>query len=309
MKSESTHPVSGIIVPLVSPLKSADELDLAALDALIEHVIAGGVHGLFLLGTCGEGVSLSHRLQRQLVERVCRQTAQRIAVLVCVTDASPAESAALTQFAADAGTDMAVVAPPFYLPLSQHELIEYVQTLVSRCPLPVVLYNMPELTKVPFAIETVRRLMHQPRIVAMKDSSGDLPYFKELCKLSRERADWSLLMGPEHLLAEAIALGAQGGVAGGANLLPRLFVDIYAAARTRDPRLAELVTRASLLRDVYGDETISAATVIKGLKAGLAAMGIGNGLPAEPLAPLAADAVQRIEQVIRSLAAARATSG
>ncbi|RIK78088.1 MAG: dihydrodipicolinate synthase family protein [Planctomycetota bacterium] len=302
MSTPSNRPIHGIIVPLASPLTAADRLDESALEKLVDHVIAGGVDGLFLLGTCGEGVSLSHRLQRQLVERVCRQAAGRVAVLVCVTDVSSAESGALAQFAADAGADFAVAAPPFYLPLSQQELADYAVKLAARCPLPLVLYNMPDLTKVPIEPATVRRLMDQPRIVGIKDSSGDLAYFEHLCRLSRQRTDWSLLMGPEHLLADAIALGAQGGVAGGANLFPRLFVDICNAARSRDPRLARLVELASRLNDVYGDETSSAATVIKGLKAGLAALGIGNGLPAEPLAPLPAADQARVESTVRRLA-------
>jgi 2-dehydro-3-deoxy-D-pentonate aldolase len=300
---QTRQPLRGIIVPLVSPLESADRLDLGALEKLVDHVLRGGVHGFFLLGTCGEGTSLSHRLQRELVERVCRQVAQRAPVLVCATDTSPAESLALAKFSADAGADFMVVAPPFYLPLEQQELTAWAIRFAQQSPLPVVLYNMPELTKVWIEPTTVQGLMDQPRVVGLKDSSGDMRYFEELSGVCRERADWSLLIGPEHLLPEALALGAHGGVAGGANLFPRLFADIYEAARRKEPRLAQLVARAERLGGVYGDETCSAATVIKGLKAGLAALGLGNGLPAEPLAPLSPAEKARVERVVRELAA------
>ncbi|MCC6493915.1 MAG: dihydrodipicolinate synthase family protein [Pirellulales bacterium] len=293
--------VQGIVVPLASPLKSIDELDVGALEQLVEHVIAGGVSGLFLLGTCGEGVSLSHRLQRELVERVCRQTANRVRVLACVTDTSPGETAALIQFAAEAGADTVVVAPPFYLPLSQSELSDYLLNLAAQSPLPVMLYNMPDLTKIPIEISTVRRLMDHPRVIGVKDSSGNLAYFEQLCRLSPQRNDWSVMIGPEHLLAQAIAMGAQGGVAGGANLFPRLFVDLYRAATTRSDRLEELVALADRLNAVYGNETASAATVIKGLKASLAALDIGNGRPAPPLAPLEPAERARIERVVLQL--------
>lgn len=302
MKTLSPPPVSGIVVPLLTPLKAPDVLDAEALELLVEHVLAGGVHGLFLLGTCGEGASLGRRVQEELIERVCRQTARRVPVLVCVTDAAPLESASLAQFAAEAGADLAVAAPPFYLPLSQAELADSMRALAQRIPVPLVLYNMPELTKVVLEPPTVAQLMDEPRIVGLKDSSGNLAYFEQLASLSRRRSDWSLLMGPEHLLPEAMALGAHGGVAGGANLFPRLFVDLYHAAQCGDQRVAELAARAARLNAVYGDYASTAASVIKGLKAGLAALGIGNGLPAEPLGPLASDTRATLECVVRELA-------
>ena len=97
-------------------------------------------------------------------------------------------------------------------------------------PLPVTLYNMPSLTRTSFELATVRRLLDEPSIVGMKDSSGDLAYFEKVRELSRERDDWSLLVGQEHLLAQALERGADGGVCGGANVWPQLFVQIYEAA-------------------------------------------------------------------------------
>ena len=103
-------PLRGVIPPLITPLLDTDRLDVPGLHRLLEHVIAGGVHGVFILGTTGEGPSLSHRLQREMVELACRQAAGRLPVLVGITDASPHESYRLAEFAANAGAEAEV--PP-----------------------------------------------------------------------------------------------------------------------------------------------------------------------------------------------------
>ena len=143
----------GIIVPMVSPLSDIDTLDVLTLERLVEHLIAGGVHGLFLLGTCGEEPSLSYRLRRDLISRTCRQVAGRVPVVVGITDSSVVESAAIGAHAADAGADAVVIAPPFYFPLDDDEVVGFVRRLVRSLPLPAVLYNMPSLTKIAFGTE------------------------------------------------------------------------------------------------------------------------------------------------------------
>src|SRR6185369_5334544 len=98
-------PLTGIIPPMVTPLRSRDELDVAGLEKLVEHILGGGVNGLFILGTTGEGPSLSYRLRRELIERVCKQVNHRVPVLVGITDTSFVESVNLARGAAESGAD------------------------------------------------------------------------------------------------------------------------------------------------------------------------------------------------------------
>ena len=224
--------LQGIVPPLITPLKGRDELDVAGLEKLIEHILAGGISGIFILGTTGEGPSLSYRLRRELIERVCKQVNRRVPVLVGITDTAFAESVNVARAAADFGADAAVVAPPYYLPEAQPELQEYLDHLVPELPLPLYIYNMPALTKVHFELETVRRAMDNPRIIGLKDSSGDLNYFKAAAELIKQnRPDWPLLVGPEEKLFDALQLGGHGGVSGGANLFPKLYVKLCEAHR------------------------------------------------------------------------------
>src|SRR4051812_22625373 len=132
-------PLTGIIPPMITPLRGRDELDVAGLERLIEHILAGGVNGLFILGTTGEGPSLSYRLRGELIERVCKQVRQRVPILVGITDTSFAESVTGPRGAGEPGADALVVPPPYYLPEAQPELQEYLEHLVPQLPLPLYL--------------------------------------------------------------------------------------------------------------------------------------------------------------------------
>jgi dihydrodipicolinate synthase/N-acetylneuraminate lyase len=167
-------PLTGIVPPLITPLRARDELDTAGLEWLVEHVISGGVNGLFILGTTGEGPSLDYRLRKELIEHTCKQVKQRVPVLVGITDTAFVEAVNVARWSADAGADAVVLAPPYYLPGGQPELQEFVDHLVPELPLPLFLYNMPALTKVPFELSVVRWAMDQPRIIGLKDSSGNM---------------------------------------------------------------------------------------------------------------------------------------
>jgi len=287
----------GIIPPLVTPLTGRDVLDVAGLDRLLDHVIAGGVHGVFLLGSTGEGPSLSHRLRRELVERACRIVAGRIPVLVGVTDTAFTESVELARAAAEAGARAVVLSAPYYFPAGQPELAQYVERLVPELGLPVYLYNMPSLTKVSFSVETLRRAMQLPSVVGLKDSSGDLAYFREAVRVARARPDWSVFMGPETLIADALSLGAQGGVPGGANLAPRLFVELDAAFHRGDAaRMRELQERVLRISSTVYAVGKHDSAYLKGLKCALSLLGICGDFIAEPFTRFSASDRRRVEE-------------
>ena len=273
----------GIIPPMITPLRDRDTLDIAGLERLIEHILAGGVHGLFILGTTGEGPSLSYRLRKELIERTCRQVKGRVPVLVGITDTAFQESLNVARWSADAGADAVVVAPPYYLPAAQPELQEYLDHLVPELPLPLFLYNMPALTKVSFEIETVRRAMDEPRIVGIKDSSASMIYLHRVLALLPHRPDWSVFIGPEEMLPDAVLAGAHGAVTGGANLFPRLYVKLFEAARSGDlARVREL--HALVMRVSEGLYRIGrhSSAGIKAIKCALSLSGICDDFMAEP---------------------------
>lgn len=268
---------------MVTPLRSRDELDVAGLERLIEHILVGGVSGLFILGTTGEGPSLSYRLRRELIERVCKQVNHRVPVLVGITDTAFVESVDIGRRAANCGADALVLAPPYYLPEAQPELQEYLDHLVPELPLPLFIYNMPALTKVHFELDTVKRALDNRRIIGFKDSSGDLKYFKQAVELVKQRPDWPVLIGPEEKLFDALQLGGHGGVSGGANLFPKLYVKLCEAHRAGDIARAQVLQdHIQLVSDSFYRIGKYSSSIIKGIKCALSCMGVCDDFMAEP---------------------------
>jgi 4-hydroxy-tetrahydrodipicolinate synthase len=291
----------GIVPPMITPLRNRDALDYAGLERLVEHIIAGGVQGLFILGTSGEGPGLSYRLRREVIQQTCRIARGRLPVLVGITDTSFTESVCMAHAAAEAGAQAVVTAGPFYLPAAQPELIDYIERLTKELPLPLFIYNMPQLTKVRFEPETLRQLTHLEKIIGLKDSSADLVYFDKLVELKRERPDWSVLVGPEHLLMETLLRGGDGGVNGGANFYPSLFVDLYRAVNANDRAKAEELQRQLLqLGQIYSVGR-HASAVVKGMKCACSLLGLCEDHMAEPFEHFHETERAKVRAILESL--------
>ena len=269
------HPLSGIIPPLVTPLKDNETLDTESLENLIEHLIEGGVHGLFILGTTGEEQSLSYKLRKEMIQQAARINNGRLPLLVCVTDTSIVESIRLARVAAESGADGVVSAPPYYFAPGQPELAQFYEELVPQLPLPVFLYNMPSHVKVSFAPDTVRRIAQNPQVVGFKDSSANAVYFQSVLYKMRERPDFAMLVGPEEITGECVLLGAHGGINGGANMFPELYVAMYDAAKAGHLQhiiqLQQLIMQISTTIYTVGKH---GSSYLKGLKCALSLLGI-----------------------------------
>ncbi len=165
-------------------------------------------------------------------------------VLVGITDTSFIETINIAEFAAEVGASAVVLAPPYYFPAGQSELIEYIEHLEQRLPLPLFLYNMPTHTKMIFEPETVKKASELPGVIGLKDSSGNMVYFHQLQQLFKDQDDFKLFVGLEELLVETLVLGGHGGVCGGANLIPELYVSMYETSKTGDlKKMSELHER------------------------------------------------------------------
>jgi 4-hydroxy-tetrahydrodipicolinate synthase len=293
-------PLRGIVPPLVTPLDARQQVDVASLERLLEHVIGAGVHGVFVLGTTGEAVALDDDVRRQLVRRTCKVVAGRVPVLVGITDTCVAESIRLARYSADAGASAVVVSAPFYLPLEQQEVIGYVESIASQQSLPIFLYNIPALSKTQYEAATVLRLADLPSVIGMKDSSGDPSYLPELRK-HVARDDWSFFVGTEALLSDAVMNGSHGCVPGGANLDPALFVALYdAAVRGDKARVAELQKRVIMLDRIYRTSP-GAASIVRGLKCAMECLGICDRRMGEPLRSATDEECKAIEHYVQEL--------
>lgn len=300
--NEMNRPLRGIIPPLVTPLLDNDTLDVAGLERLLEHVIAGGVHGIFILGTTGEFAGLSYKLKKELIRRTCKLVNGRVPVLTGITDPSFSESLNLANEAAASGSDAVVLAPPYYFTAGQPELIEYLQRIMLKMPLPLFIYNMPSHTKVVFEPETVKAAASIPGIIGMKDSSSNLAYLKHVQFLLTDRDDFTFLIGPEEFLSEFVLTGGHGGVNGGANMFPKLMVNLYNASAKRDfERIAPLQKKVIQIDTTIYNVGHYGSSYIKGLKCALSLMGICNDFMTEPFHRFKDPEREKIRQALEEL--------
>lgn len=278
-----TKPLRGIIPPVITPMTDNDTLDVVGLENLLNRMIRGGVSGVFILGTSGEAQNISYNVRKELIKHTCRIVNQRISVLVGITDTSFSESLSLATVAAECGADALVSAPPYYFAPGQAELIQYYNDLANQLPLPLFLYNMPSHVKVTIEPETVLKLSGNSNIIGLKDSSANGVYFQKLIHLLRNRPDFTLLVGPEEMTAEVVLMGGHGGVNGGANLFPELYVALYNAAADRDfVKIAELQPQVLNISFALYNIGKYASSYIKGIKTSLNLLGICSDYMAEP---------------------------
>jgi 4-hydroxy-tetrahydrodipicolinate synthase len=278
--------LKGIIPPMVTPLLENKELDSVGLNNLIEHLLNGGVHGIFLLGTNGEGPSLSYGLRRQLITEACKIVNGRVPVLVGITDTSFEGSLEIALHSKEAGADALVVAPPFYFPISVQEMNQYLEELAPLLPLPFLLYNIPSCTKLHMGIESVRKARNLGAI-GVKDSSGDLASLHEIIEEFKNDPDFSVIVGNELFLSETIISGARGAVAGGANFFPKLFVELYDACHKKDEQsISELSDKILKIDETIYNVENSPTRSIKAIKCALSIMGICSDHMAQPLGKL-----------------------
>jgi dihydrodipicolinate synthase/N-acetylneuraminate lyase len=294
-------PLKGIIPPVVTPLVNSNTLDVKGLEKLIEHLISGGVHGLFILGTTGEATSLTYELRKELIRYTMEIVNHRLPVLAGITDTSISGSLEIAEYSAIQGVDCLVIAPPYYVPIAQEEMREYLESMVPKLPLPFMMYDMPSCTKMHMSLETVRR-SKELGAIGIKDSSGDMSYLYSLIKEFRDSPEFSIIAGTELFLPETIIYGGHGAVAGGANLYPKLFVDLYNASVEKDLEKIEKLREMVIMIDstIYNVGKHK-SRIIKGIKCALSVMDICNDYVALPLRKFKDEEKKMISQHVKDL--------
>ncbi|MCC6590571.1 MAG: dihydrodipicolinate synthase family protein [Bryobacterales bacterium] len=296
------RPLCGIVTPLITPLATPESLDTKSLEKLLNHVIEGGVSAVFILGTTGEGPALPTGVRREMVEATCRLVDSRVPVLVGVTDSSLKDLLDLSDYSAKCGAEAIVTAGPTYFPVAQPELQNYIEQVAARSPLPIFLYNMPSHTHLRFSVETVVKAAALPGVIGLKDSSGELNYLHAVKHALRDRPDFTLLVGPEEIMGEAVLLTTNGGVNGGSNLFPRVYVQMYEAARDGDAaRMRKLNERIiDISRRIYCAGTYG-SSYLRGLKCAAAQLGLCKNVVSTPYTAFEGAEVEAIRQHLREL--------
>ncbi len=264
----------GVIVPMVTPVTSRFELDEPAVRRVVDYFLAGGIGGIFVVGTTGESASLSPDMRSRLVAVTVEQAAGRADVYAGVSGNCLAESVRAGNEYLQAGANALVAHLPFYYPLSDEEQLDYFTALLDAVDGPLVIYNIPITTHMTIPLDVVVKLADHPNAAGIKDSGRDVDRLKDLIKLLGDRQDYPVFVGYTAMAAEALKLGADGYVPSTGNIAPALCSDLYAAAR--EGRQADLDRCQSLVNAVgrvyQGGRTLGQS--LAALKALMSAAGL-----------------------------------
>ena len=305
-----TLKLSGLIPPMVTPLDEKRRLDKKGTKNMVNHLLKGGVDGIFLLGTTGEGPHLSYAIREELVKTVCRLVKGRVPVLVGITETDMDDAVAFASKCKAYGAAAVVAAPPYYFKLTQAECVAWFTEMADRLPLPLVVYDMPAHTDTVIEPATIAKLAAHPNIIAMKDSSSIIALFNKFrVALEPYAGKFSLFMGPDEAMGEAVLLGADGGVCTGANLWPAQFKAMYLAAKAGDVekvrRLQRFTTMSSYLLYGLGQGQIG---FLKGVKCAVAEMGLIQNVLAAPFTPFEGADRRKVRAALKTLKVAALSS-
>jgi 4-hydroxy-tetrahydrodipicolinate synthase len=228
----------GAMVPLVTPFAVGGTLDEAALARLVEWQVGGGVAGIFVLGTTGEGAHVPPEVRRQLVAQTVRFTRQRAMVFAGLGDVRGADTSEANEFL-QAGANAVVAHPPVSEKVPADKLLGWYESLLQRVEGPLLLYNMPMTTGVSIPLDTVAQLLGHPKLAGIKDSENNPLRHEELLQRFGGKENFSVFIGVGALMQKGLRLGADGIVPSVGNLIPDVCGHLCLAAKQADWTAAE----------------------------------------------------------------------
>src|SRR5262245_9778265 len=286
--------IKGIIPPVATPMQSNEDLDLPRLKWFLDRLIDAGCHGMFVLGTNSEFYALDEREKQEVIATAVQHVPGRVPVYAGTGAETTREVVRLTKMAEREGVQGVSIITPYFISPSQPEIFDHYRRIAENTSLPVILYNNPATCGgVKIDVDTVVRLAEIDNILAIKDSSGDLQNTNELVRAVPDR--FSVLMGHDTLIYQALIWGARGAVPATANIAPRLVVDIYEAAMRGDHAAAQ----AAQVRLNPVRLNLTLGTAPGGVKAALALLGTPIGPCRAPVGPLPPDKQQKMRAALQ----------
>jgi dihydrodipicolinate synthase/N-acetylneuraminate lyase len=256
--------LQGAVVPMMTPVTADGALDGPAAERVVDFLIAGGVSGIFVLGTTGEGASVSRADRQRLVEFTVLRARGRALVYAGIGDTHP-DGINDGNAYLKAGADVIVSRPRAAHPLDQ--LLPWYQGLLDGLEGPLIIYNMPMTTKVSIPLDIIEKLLGHPKLVGIKDSENNPARLEELFRRFGGRPDFAIFIGVGALMAEGLKRGAAGIVPSVGNLIPEVCQNLCTSARRGDWAAAEShFSRMNVVAALYqkGRTLNESLTVLKG---------------------------------------------
>lgn len=238
-------------MPLVTPFTRELKIDRVHLEKILERVVVQGCHA-FVMGTTGEGLSLSTANRLDVIDSFVRWKRKNVLLYASVSAVCRDDMIDLAKKYGDSGVDVLVAHLPPQYPLSAAAMLKWFEDLADQSPCPVMLYNIPSTTGMRIPLEVVEQLSRHENIVGLKDSQRDENRFKEAVLRWKNRSDFSYFIGWAAKSYEALKLGADGVVPSSGNLFPVIYKKLLTAVKVQDYlKASQLQTISDELGSLY----------------------------------------------------------
>ncbi len=293
--------LQGIFTPNIVPLDDRGEINESELRRYVDWLIERGVHGLYPNGSTGEFIRFTAEERRRIIEIVTDQTAGRVPILAGAAEANTRETIRACEYYYELGVRAVAIVSPFYYKLSANGVYAYFKEIADNSPIDVTLYNIP-LFASPIDVPTVQRLAEEcPRVVAIKDSSGDLPHMMRMIAAVRDlRPEFSFLTGWDAALMPMLLIGCDGGTNATSGVVPEITRKLYDL--TMERRLDEARDLQYRLLQLF-DAMIFNSEFPEGFRAALRLRGFNTGLGRQPQSPHQQIELDRLSRELQCLLA------
>jgi 4-hydroxy-tetrahydrodipicolinate synthase len=290
--------MQGIFTPHLVPLDSRGQINEAELRRYIDWLIASGVHGLYPNGSTGEFTRFTPDERREIIRIVCDQAAGRVPVLAGAAESDIRETLRACENYRGFGARAVAIVSPFYYKLSPESVYAYFKEIALNSPIDVTLYNIPMFAS-PIDVPTIRRLAEFPRIIGIKDSSGDLAFMMRMMTAVKPvRPDFTFLTGWEAVLVPMLVMGVDGGTNATSGVVPELTRKLYDL--TKANQIDEARTLQMRMLELF-DAMLYSADFPEGFRAAVELRGFNLGKSRQPMSEsqqIDRAALQRVLQCI-----------
>ncbi len=272
----------GVYAAMATPITQDGEVDPTGIRNVVDYLFANGATGLSILGSTGEGPALTIAQRQRALEATMEATDGRGVVFTGAASSVVAEVINSLKMVAGSGARGALVPPPYYYRLDTAGIVGYYERIAEASPVPIIIYNIPVMTKLQIPVEAVAQLIEHPNIMGLKDSGGDFGYFSALARIADSGEGFTLYTGSDAMFASALFVGGHGLIGGAVNVVPDVLVALYRAYQDGD------VARALALQgDVArANAAMQVGTFPAPMKAQYALKGLCERYTAAPIPPL-----------------------
>jgi len=289
--------VKGVIPPIVTPVDSNENVDGDGLRRVIDHVLKGGVHGIFVLGSNGEFFAFDEENQKRAVEITVNHVNGSVPVYAGAGSITTRGCIKFAKMAKEAGVDAITVLTPMFINPSEKEMYNHFTTIANSTSLPIILYNNPGKTTNNISVGLLKKLAEIDNIIGIKNSTPNFVQTVEFIYETREIDNFNVLAGTDYFIYATLAHGGTGAVAGTANVAPGLVVEIYNKYKAGDHTGAlEAQFKLVPLRNTFSYGSFPVV-----MKDCLNLMGMHIGNPVKPIDHCTEERLEALKEVLSKM--------